>query len=114
MQEMMSRENPSMLTSLHPRQSSLLSERSGHSYSDLSFCWTGSSQMSDGSHSKHSRQMSNISDRSSDWPGQSYDNVGFEKSPGLGRRHERFYHSPQSSVEMSGEHQHPAFKVSGH
>ena len=110
----MSRENPSLVTSLHPRQSSLLSERSGQSYSDLSFCWTGSSQMSDGSHSKHSRQMSNISDRSSDWPNQSYDNVAFEKSPGCRRGQERFYHSRQSSVEMSSsDHHQPAFKVPG-
>ena len=112
---MMSGESSGLVHPLHPRQGSLLSERSGHSYSDLSFCWTGSSQMSDGSHSRHSRQRSNISDRSSDWPPQSYDNAAFETSPRCRRGQHSLYHSRQSSAEMSGTEQHqPAFKVPSH
>ena len=76
-----------MMSGDHGRQSSLLSDRSGQSYSDLSFCWTGSSrhsrqssqlsQLSSGGQSRHSRQRSNLSDRSA----QSFDNPAFDLSP---------------------------------
>ena len=112
-----------MMSGQHGRQSSLLSERSGQSYSDLSFSWTGSSrhsrqssQLSEGGQSRHSRQRSNLSDRSC----QSFDNPAFDSSPRCRRGQQSLYslHSRQSSAEMSSlEHHlppHPAFKVAPH
>ena len=88
----------------HSLQSSQLSERSGHSYSDLSFCWTASSsrhsrqssQLSelDGGHIRQRSNLSNLSDRSA----QSFNNPGFERR-GQQSLHSR--HSRQASAEMS-------------
>ena len=99
-----------MMSGDHGRQSSLLSDRSGQSYSDLSFCWTGSSrhsrqssqlsQLSSGGQSRHSRQRSNLSDRSA----QSFDNPAFDLSPPCRRAAGQTFssrHSRQSSLEMS-------------
>ena len=113
----------------HSLQSSLLSERSGHSYSDLSFCWTASSsrhsrqssQLSelDGGHIRQRSNLSNLSNLS-DRSAQSFDNPGFESSPRCRRGQQSLHsrHSRQSSAEMSSlEHHHhhqplhPAFKV---
>ena len=102
----------------HSRQHSGVS---GHSYSDLSYTWTGSSRHSRQSsqvssvsghnttgHSGHSRQFSNDSygppqhqRYSSRDSGHSYDNRAFETSPSLARhRRRQYHHSRQSSSEQ--------------